>query len=263
MAAGGNTRDQHPDPNLRSLSPKDAAKVMGGKPKLQRMLNGEKFDTVINSTKDPLYRLERMGGAHNGSMRSEELSLMAKDLKVPSLSEIQRTARSYVVDSGVATGNEYGVAIVDGKIIDKFTSGLPNSLKVPDFQAHSAGSVDFHHNHPKGDSLSAADFNNLLSTSAIGSVNVHGHNGFFAQASRVGSSVTSKEALIIADSARSKSRAMTSEAVDIGTVTADQADAGLWQVVMALLLENDGVIRYTANSEYVMSMAKRVIHHGR
>ena len=46
---------------LRSLSPKDAAKVMGGKPKLQRMLNGEKFDTVINSTKDPLYRLERMG----------------------------------------------------------------------------------------------------------------------------------------------------------------------------------------------------------
>jgi hypothetical protein len=52
---------------------------MGGRAKLQRMLNGEKFDTVINSAKDPLYRLERMGGAEPAAKSSKIKSSALQD----------------------------------------------------------------------------------------------------------------------------------------------------------------------------------------
>lgn len=47
---------------LRSLPINEAAKIAGSRTRLQRILNGEKFDEVVNAGRDALYRLERLGG---------------------------------------------------------------------------------------------------------------------------------------------------------------------------------------------------------
>jgi len=46
---------------LRSLPVDDAVKVAGSRARLQRLLNGEDFDDVVNDGRDALYRLERLG----------------------------------------------------------------------------------------------------------------------------------------------------------------------------------------------------------
>lgn len=51
---------------LRSLPLDEAARVMGSRERLQRVLSGAGIDDVINAGKDPLYRLARLGdgGGH-------------------------------------------------------------------------------------------------------------------------------------------------------------------------------------------------------
>lgn len=46
---------------LRSLPVGDAIKIAGSRARLQRLLNGEKFDDVVNEGRDAMYRLERLG----------------------------------------------------------------------------------------------------------------------------------------------------------------------------------------------------------
>ncbi len=204
-----------------------------------------------------------MLGSNNASMKSEELAIRAADLTEPKLSAVQREARAYVVENGRKTGHEYGVAIADGKIVDRFTSGMPNALKVPKFNGYPNGVIDLHHNHPVGDSLSAQDFATLLATPSIGSVAVHGQSGFFTQAAKVGVGMSSESAYLVAASTRSKAKALVAEARESGVISDAQSNSGLWPVVMASLLENDGLIRYTINSETVMSIARKVINHGK
>lgn len=72
-------------------------------------------------------------------MRSEEIAIRSGDLKEPALSVVQRQARDYVVSNGIRTGNEYGAAIADGKIIERFTSNESNGLNIPAFM----DTVDF------------------------------------------------------------------------------------------------------------------------
>lgn len=46
---------------LRSLPLADAARVMGSRDRLQKMLNGAKLDDVVNATQDPYYKMQRLG----------------------------------------------------------------------------------------------------------------------------------------------------------------------------------------------------------
>lgn len=46
---------------LRSLPIGQAAKIAGSRTRLEQILNGAKFDDVVNAGRDSLYRLERMG----------------------------------------------------------------------------------------------------------------------------------------------------------------------------------------------------------
>lgn len=46
---------------LRTLPLNDAIKIAGSRTRLQQLLNGGKFDDVVNAGKDSMYRLERLG----------------------------------------------------------------------------------------------------------------------------------------------------------------------------------------------------------
>jgi hypothetical protein len=48
---------------LRGLPDGEAARVMGSRARAEKVLNGERFDDVVNSGKDPMYRLARVGDA--------------------------------------------------------------------------------------------------------------------------------------------------------------------------------------------------------
>lgn len=200
-----------------------------------------------------------VAGAYDRGMRSEEIAIRAGDLKEPTLSDVQRQARDYVVSNGICTGYEYGAAISGGKIIDRFTSSNPNRLKIPDYQGADSGSIEIHHNHPIGDSFSSGDFASLLSIQPIGSIVVHGHSGFFASAVRIGNSMQKNEAIAIGESVRSRAMSLVKKALLRGDVSYEDASSGLWQVVAAMLLESDGLIAYTANSEKLMELTKKVI----
>lgn len=212
-------------------------------------------------------KLARLGDdvvqeAYDRAMRSEEIAIRTGDLKEPALSDVQRQARDYVVSNGIRTGHEYGAAIADDEIFERFTSGMPNALQVPDFPEFNASAVEVHHNHPTGDSLSAQDFVKLLSNAAINTVIVHGHSGFFAQATQIGASISGKDAYIVSSSMKSKAKSLVSKAALSGEISPLDAQSGLWPVVMALLFENDGLIRYTSNSDALLELAKKVIRHG-
>ncbi|MBK5967173.1 hypothetical protein CCR95_24655 [Thiocystis minor] len=57
----------------------------------------------------------------------------------------------------------------------------------------------------------------------------------------------------------SQAKSMTRKAARRNNISAQEGQSGLWQVVMSLLLESQGVIRYALNSESVLDTAKKVI----
>ena len=115
-------------------------------------------------------------------MKSEEIALRAGRLDEPHITQAQREARDYVVSNGRLTGHEYGVALHNSAVIQRFTSNHQNGIAIPDFSGYPLNSVEVHHNHPVGDSFSASDIKLLLHRSDVGRIFVHGHNGFFAEA---------------------------------------------------------------------------------
>lgn len=186
------------------------------------------------------------------SMRSEEVATRLGDLREPALTPVERTARDHVVEQGKATGHEHGVAIRDGKIVEKFSSNAPNRLVVPAFDA----AVDVHHNHSLGDSLSPADLMLLLKRDDIATVFVHGHEGATYSARRLGAVRADAKAVVATAMAEAVEKLRA--AVDAGVVSRRDAESGLKFVVAAVLLDRAGVLAYTFNSPAVLEMAKKV-----
>jgi hypothetical protein len=264
----------------------DAAQVMGSKARRDQVLKqGGDALTVWNGThKDSVYHVRPLGdvegtdwplamrpdrqtvrsAAKMHGMKSEELSLIARDLKEQSLSPVGALARDYVVSNGVRTGHEYGAVVRGSEVIARFTSNKENGLLVPRYLFARDGSVEIHHNHPSGDSLSTKDFAVLLSRNEVGAVVVHGHGGFYARADRVDLPMSdAKDAWLAAKSISSLATSLTRSALMDGVLTQRQAQSGLWQVVMGLLLSDDGRIDYNINSQTVRDLARAVINHGR
>ena len=196
------------------------------------------------------------GSAPLAGMKSEELALLAGDLKAPLLTLLQREARDYVVDNGIRTENEYGVAIADGKIVAQFTSDSPNRLQIPDFSNQGFGAVEIHHNHPMGDSFSRSDLIALLGRGDISSLFVHGHNGAVYSAERLVDA--SPELSRTVSDALLEASYKTAEAVDREFMSLASASAGLKFVVMAVILERSGAIAYTFNSASWVALSRKV-----
>jgi hypothetical protein len=195
-------------------------------------------------------------------MKSEEIALRAGRLDEPHITQAQREARDYVVSNGRLTGHEYGVALHDSAVIQRFTSNHQNGIAIPDFSGYPLNSVEVHHNHPVGDSFSASDIKLLLHRSDVGRIFVHGHNGFFAEAFTQAAPLTQDAAALLVQSAKSRAQTLLAHAVQAGAVSYVQANAGLWPVVMAAVLEGQGHIGYAVNSGPLRDLVKKVVRHG-
>ena len=156
------------------------------------------------------------------------------------------------------TTKEHGAAVFADGHSESFGGAFENRLQVPRFSAPD-GSVTIHHNHPNGDSLSRADLFIMLERPELGRVDAHGHQGFWASAERPGTAMAPEEAMATVEDAAARARTMLTKAVQRGHIRAEAAQSGLWQVVMSRLLEQQGIIRYTVNSEAVLAMANQVL----
>ncbi|MTW19915.1 hypothetical protein [Allochromatium palmeri] len=174
------------------------------------------------------------------------------------LGPIHNRARDEVMRKGIATGKEHGMAVLADGTTVSFGGEFQNSLKVPEFDSSNAR-VILHHNHPTGDSLSRPDLRLLLGRPDLARVDAHGHLGGWSSAERNGDALPVPVAEILVQDASSQAKMLTMRAVSRGHVSQESAQAGLWQVVMALLLERQGAIRYALNSESVLAMARKVI----
>ena len=184
-------------------------------------------------------------------MRSEELGALAGDLAPVDLGPIHNRARDEVVRKGKATGKEHGVAVLGDGTMVSFGGDYENRIEIPRCDAPE-GSVTIHHNHPSGDSFSRADLRVLLERSEIGRVDAHGHHGGWSSIKRIGGPVSPTSALILVEEAMSQAQSMTRKATIRNTISAEAGQSGLWQVVMSLLLEGQGVIHYALNSDSVL-----------
>ncbi|WP_295405244.1 hypothetical protein [uncultured Thiocystis sp.] len=191
-------------------------------------------------------------------MRSEELAALAGDIKPVDLGPVHHRARDEVVRLGKATGKEYGVAVfVDGRILS-FGGDHENRIDVPPFDA-PPGSVTIHHNHPSGDSFSRADLRVLLERPDLGRIDAHGHEGLWASCERVGGSLTKQNAILAVEDAASQARSLIAKKLGRHELAEEVARASLWQVVMSLLLERQGVLRYALNAESIILLARQVL----
>ena len=59
--AGKLARERTPAAYLQGLDDDEAARVVGSREKLQRVLAGEKLDTILNEHRDPAYHVARVG----------------------------------------------------------------------------------------------------------------------------------------------------------------------------------------------------------
>ena len=191
-------------------------------------------------------------------MRSEELAALADDLTPVDLGPIHNRARDEVVRKGKETGKEHGVAVLADGTAVSFGGEFENRLDVPAFDG-APGSVTIHHNHPSGDSLSRADLRLLLERGEIGRVDAHGHQGGWSSCERVGGPQSEMASLTTIYDVASRANRLTDEAQRRGKIPADATKAGLWQVVMALLLESEGVIRYALNSESIKNLGRAIL----
>lgn len=191
-------------------------------------------------------------------LHSEELALLAGDLKPVDLGAGHNEARDLVVRKGKADGREHAVAVfMDGRSVE-FGGSHSDRLKVPEFE-NASGIVVVHHNHPLGDSLSRQDLLLLLTRADISRIDAHGHRGGWFSAERSGKARTLLEARAAVDDAFAQIRTAIVKAVKQGEVDEARTRAGLWQVAMALLMTKQGQIQYSANTDSVLDMAKRVL----
>lgn len=194
-------------------------------------------------------------------MRSEELAALTGDIQPVDLGPVHNRALAEVIRQGKATGKEHGVAVLkDGSTVS-FGGDRENHLAVPRFDALE-GSVTVHHNHSVGDSLSRSDLFMLLERAELGRVDAHGHAGVWASAQRTGSAVSRMSAFAVIEDAASRADLLIQKALERGQIEPGVTQAGLRQVVTALLLERDGVIRYALNTESVLAMARNIIQWG-
>lgn len=194
--------------------------------------------------------------AYNDRMKSEQAAIRWHDLIDPGLNAVQQEARDFVVRYGKETGNEYGVAVVGGTIKDTFTSNTPSRLIIPFIEAEPR-SVDIHHNHTIGDSLSRADFLVLFARKELSSVFVHGHNGATYRATKLlhadgDSSLSLDEMLLLASNKLIK-------AVKLRMISEYDAQSGMKFVLLALMLVKDGAISYSFNSPQLIELANRIV----
>jgi hypothetical protein len=194
-------------------------------------------------------------------MRSEELAALSGDIQSVDLGPVHNRARNEVVGKGKDTNKEHGVAVFEDGSTVSFGGDRENQLAVPRFDA-AEGSVVVHHNHSIGDSLSRADLFMLLDRAELGRVDAHGHAGLWASAQRTGSAVSSMSAMALVHDAASRADRLIQEALGRGRIEPSATQAGLRQVVTALLLEQDGVIRYSLNTDSVLAMARSIIQWG-
>ncbi len=195
----------------------------------------------------------------NSDARSEELGLLVGDLKNISLKGNNLLASKYVIQNGNKTGNEYGVAIVNGEdTLQYFTSNMQNRIAIPIFNK-KPNSIIIHHNHPFGDSFSRKDFEVLLTRAEIRKLWVHGHNGSTYSATKIINTLTKEDAESLLIKYMLKAKDYTIRAVHKNIINDYSVRLGLWQVVMAVLMEKDGVIKYTFNSNGVLNVVKEII----
>ncbi|WP_201064454.1 MULTISPECIES: hypothetical protein [Thiorhodovibrio] len=163
-----------------------------------------------------------------------------------------------VIGRGRMTGLEHGVAVFPDSRMISFGGMSAKQLPVPNFR-ESDYAIVLHHNHPLGDSLSRADLRLLLGRQDLVRVDVHGHAGFWASCQRIGLSLPGPQATLTVSDAASRAISLVERAVVDRKIDHATGSAGLWLVVMALLLELDGVLVYTLNSSQVRAMAETII----
>lgn len=86
----------------------------------------------------------------------------------------------------------------------------------------------------------------------------HGHNGAAYQAVKLG---TADEMTV--DHYAGQAREIIETAFLEGQLSEYSATAGLWLTMMGLLMEKDGLIRYSFNSPLVMGYLNRLLQHER
>lgn len=82
-------------------------------------------------------------------------------------------------------------------------------------------------------------------------------------AQRTGGTVSSLNAMALVHDAASRADRLIQGVLARGQIDPSATQAGLRQVVMALLLEQDGVIRYALNTDSVLAMARDLIQWGK
>ncbi len=193
-------------------------------------------------------------------MRSEELALLVGDLTPVPLEGLHAEAAESVVRQGKETGFEYGVAILDGHSLDLFGGESPNRISVPRYSDAPDNSVTIHHNHPIGDSFSRSDLYVLLTRSEIGEIYAHGHNGGVSKAVRIGGALDETKATALIYDANLTANRLIHQAIKKGVIPDSFGNSiGFWQIVMGLVLDITGVIRYAFNSGSLLDAAKKVL----
>lgn len=244
---------------LFGLDPKVAGRVAGSRAKRDQVMQGGGWEDMLNEGRPKAYRIGKAGETtHESALRSEEIAAQAGDIASVDLGPLHNPARSEVIEKGRATGKEHGVAVLSDGTRVSFGGEFENKIQVPRFDAPD-GSVTVHHNHPTGDTFSRADVKILLERAELGRVDAHGHAGGWSSMERIGGALSPAMSVILVEEAMSQARALMHRAVKRYQISQETAQAGLWQVVMSLLLERQGVIRYALNSESVRTLANKVI----
>lgn len=78
----------------------------------------------------------------------------------------------------------------------------------------------------------------------------------------MGDAIPFNHATTLINGERYQANLLIANAMDMRFVSSEDARSGLWQVVLALMLEFKGIVNYTANSERLLNMAKKVIGNG-
>ena len=149
---------------LRSLPVSEAARVMGSRERLQQVLNGAKLDDVVNATKDPYYKLERLGELDNAGVRSfkqppqsagpydgnapKVLPDMSTPARVTAV-KIENEIRRDTLETGAIIGK-------DGALLAR-KQGIADQVQYDVDDLRKMKGATFTHNHPAGLPFSVDD----------------------------------------------------------------------------------------------------------
>ena len=222
--------------------------------------NAPGFFADLERLREMLMMPDMMSGQLHSedSLHSEELAALAGDIRPVDLGEPHNRARDEVVEKGRASGCEHGVAILPDGTAVSFGGEYEHRLDIFRFDAPE-GSVTVHHNHSKGDSLSRADLRILLEYSELSRIDAHGHKGGWSSCQRICRPLPKQSAILLVEDAAIRAQSLVRQAQKRGLITENMARMGLWQIVIALLLERDGLIRYDFNSDSTLTLARKVL----